>query len=195
MARRSSLTRSLVLVVFFALQISAAVMVYAERKVGRADAAADTGPTWSAGRAAAADCRHRQAGVQGGAAAEGGRLACCSRGAGDFGGRGVRGVRAGAVRRLDHVLRPAAEPMPLQVADVNVAVLVIFAVTSMGVYGIVLAGWASNSKYSLLGGLRSSAQMISYELAYGMSLATIVMLAGSLSLRRSWTRSRAIGSG
>jgi NADH-quinone oxidoreductase subunit H len=75
------------------------------------------------------------------------------------------------------------EPMPLMVADINVAVLVIFAVTSMGVYGIVLAGWSSNSKYSLLGGLRSSAQMISYELAYGMALATIVMLAGSLSLR------------
>jgi NADH-quinone oxidoreductase subunit H len=75
------------------------------------------------------------------------------------------------------------EPMPLMIADINVAVLVIFAVTSMGVYGIVLAGWSSNSKYSLLGGLRSSAQMISYELAYGMALATIVMLAGSLSLR------------
>jgi NADH-quinone oxidoreductase subunit H len=75
------------------------------------------------------------------------------------------------------------EPMPLQVSDINVAVLVIFAVASMGVYGIVLAGWASNSKYSLLGGLRSSAQMISYELAYGMALATVVMMAGSLSLR------------
>ena len=75
------------------------------------------------------------------------------------------------------------EPMPLMVADVNVAILVIFAVTSMGVYGIVLAGWASNSKYALLGGLRSSAQMISYELAYGMSLATVVMFAGSMSLR------------
>jgi NADH-quinone oxidoreductase subunit H len=74
------------------------------------------------------------------------------------------------------------EPMPLQVADVNVAVLVIFAVTSMGVYGIVLAGWASNSKYSLLGSLRSSAQMISYELAYGIALASVVMLAGSMSL-------------
>ena len=74
------------------------------------------------------------------------------------------------------------EPMPLLVSDVNVAVLVIFAVASMGVYGIVLAGWASNSKYSLLGGLRSSAQMISYELAYGMSLATVVMFAGSMSL-------------
>jgi len=74
------------------------------------------------------------------------------------------------------------QPMKLVVADVNVAVLVIFAVASMGVYGIVLAGWASNSKYSLLGGLRSSAQMISYELAYGMSLATVVMFAGSMSL-------------
>ena len=75
------------------------------------------------------------------------------------------------------------EPMALQVSDVNVAVLVIFAVASMGVYGIVLAGWASNSKYSLLGGLRSSAQMISYELAYGVSLATVVMMANSMSLR------------
>jgi len=75
------------------------------------------------------------------------------------------------------------EPMALMIADVNVAVLVIFAVASMGVYGIVLAGWASNSKYALLGGLRSAAQMISYELAYGLSFAAVIMLAGSLSLR------------
>lgn len=75
------------------------------------------------------------------------------------------------------------EPVKLGVADVNVGVLVVFAVTSMGVYGIVLAGWASNSKYSLLGGLRSSAQMISYELSYATSLAAVIMLAGSLSLR------------
>src|SRR6187401_1443613 len=75
------------------------------------------------------------------------------------------------------------EPIALQVADVNVAVLVIFAITSMGVYGIVLAGWSSNSKYSLLGALRSSAQMISYELSFGMALAAVIMLAGSLSLR------------
>jgi NADH-quinone oxidoreductase subunit H len=74
-------------------------------------------------------------------------------------------------------------PVPLQVADVNVAVLVVFAVTSMSVYGIVLAGWSSNSKYSLLGALRSSAQMISYELSYGMALASVLVLAGSLSLR------------
>jgi NADH-quinone oxidoreductase subunit H len=75
------------------------------------------------------------------------------------------------------------EPMPLIISDINVAVLVVFAVASMSVYGIVLAGWASNSKYSLLGGLRSSAQMISYELAYGISLATVVLLANSMSLR------------
>jgi NADH-quinone oxidoreductase subunit H len=71
----------------------------------------------------------------------------------------------------------------LSAADVNVGLLVIFAITSMGVYGIVLAGWSSNSKYSLLGGLRSSAQMISYELSYGLSFAAVIMLAGSLSLR------------
>jgi NADH-quinone oxidoreductase subunit H len=75
------------------------------------------------------------------------------------------------------------EPLRLEVTDVNVAVLVIFAVTSMGIYGIVLAGWSSNNKYSLLGGLRSSAQMISYELSYGLALAAVVLLAGSMSLR------------
>ncbi|HEY9465262.1 MAG TPA: NADH-quinone oxidoreductase subunit NuoH [Vicinamibacterales bacterium] len=75
------------------------------------------------------------------------------------------------------------EPIKLGIADMNVAVLVVFAVTSMGVYGVVLAGWASNSKYSLFGGLRASAQMISYELAYATSLAAVVLLSGSLSLR------------
>ena len=75
------------------------------------------------------------------------------------------------------------QPIHLAAADVNVGLLVIFAISSMGVYGVVLAGWASNSKYALLGGLRSSAQMISYELAYGLSFAAVIMLAGSLSLR------------
>jgi NADH-quinone oxidoreductase subunit H len=74
------------------------------------------------------------------------------------------------------------EPVKLQVADVNVAVLVIFAIASMSVYGIVLAGWSSNSKYSLLGGLRSSAQMISYELSYGLALGSVLLIANSLSL-------------
>ncbi len=76
------------------------------------------------------------------------------------------------------------QPMPLLVADINVAVLATFAVASMGVYGIVLAGWASSSKYSLLGGLRSSAQMISYELSYGIALATVVLMANSMSFRQ-----------
>ena len=75
------------------------------------------------------------------------------------------------------------EPVKLGVTDINVGLLVIFAITSMGVYGIVLAGWASNSKYSLFGGLRASAQMISYELSYATSLAAVILLAGSLSLR------------
>jgi NADH-quinone oxidoreductase subunit H len=74
------------------------------------------------------------------------------------------------------------EPLGLHVADVNVAILIVFAIASMGVYGIVLAGWSSNSKYSLLGGLRSSAQMISYELSYGLSLAGVLLIGNSLSL-------------
>src|SRR2546428_2076592 len=74
------------------------------------------------------------------------------------------------------------EPLRLQVADVNVAILVVFAIASMGVYGIVLAGWSSNSKYSLLGGLRSAAQLISYELSYGLALASVLVMANSLSL-------------
>jgi NADH-quinone oxidoreductase subunit H len=74
------------------------------------------------------------------------------------------------------------EGFRLQVADVNVAILVVFAVASMSVYGIVLAGWSSNSKYALLGGLRASAQMISYELSYGLALASVLVMAGSLSL-------------
>jgi NADH-quinone oxidoreductase subunit H len=75
------------------------------------------------------------------------------------------------------------QPVKLGASDVNVGILVVFAITSMGVYGIVLAGWSSNSKYSLFGGLRASAQMISYELSYATALAAVILLAGSLSLR------------
>jgi NADH-quinone oxidoreductase subunit H len=71
-----------------------------------------------------------------------------------------------------------------KVVDVNVGVLYILAMSSLGVYGIVLAGWSSNSKYSLLGGLRSSAQMISYELSAGLSIIAVFMLSESLSLAR-----------
>ncbi len=70
----------------------------------------------------------------------------------------------------------------LQVADVNVGILYVLALTSISVYGIVLAGWSSNNKYSLLGGLRSSAQLISYELAMGLAVVSIIILAGSLRL-------------
>ncbi len=70
----------------------------------------------------------------------------------------------------------------LYLADINVATLYIVAVSSLAVYGIVLAGWASNNKYSLLGGLRSAAQMVSYELALGLALVGPIMLAGSMSM-------------
>ena len=68
------------------------------------------------------------------------------------------------------------------IADVDVSVLVVLALTSISVYGVTLAGWSSNSKYSLLGGLRSSAQMISYELSMGLAVLSVVLIAGSLSL-------------
>src|SRR5688572_11228918 len=75
-----------------------------------------------------------------------------------------------------------ARNMPLTIASIDVGVLFVLGITSVGVYGIALAGWSSNSKYSLMGGLRSSAQMISYELAMGASVLGAVMLAGTLDL-------------
>jgi NADH-quinone oxidoreductase subunit H len=71
----------------------------------------------------------------------------------------------------------------LQVADLNIGLLLLFAITSLGVYGVALAGWASNSKYPLLGGLRSSAQMVSYELTLTLSVVGVVLMGGSFSLR------------
>jgi NADH-quinone oxidoreductase subunit H len=72
---------------------------------------------------------------------------------------------------------------PLQITDLNIGLLVVLGITSMGVYGIALAGWASNNKYSLLGGLRASAQMISYEVCLGLSLIPVLIKSGSFSLR------------
>lgn len=71
----------------------------------------------------------------------------------------------------------------LQIADLNIGLLYLFAITALGVYGIALAGWSSNSKYSLLGGLRSSAQMVSYELALTMSVVGVVLMTGTFNLR------------
>ncbi len=75
-------------------------------------------------------------------------------------------------------------PSPTEgvISDLSVGVLFIFAVTSLGVYGLVLAGWSSGSKYSLLGGIRSSAQMISYEVGYALSIVGVVLVANTLSL-------------
>lgn len=73
--------------------------------------------------------------------------------------------------------------VPMVIADVNIGVLYVFAVSSLGVYGIVLAGWASNSKYPFLGGIRSSSQMISYELALGLSVIPVFLLVGTLNLQ------------
>jgi NADH-quinone oxidoreductase subunit H len=73
-------------------------------------------------------------------------------------------------------------PVPLVITDLNVGLLYVFALSSLGVYGVALGGWSSNSKFALLGGIRGAAQMISYELALGLSLVPVVMLAGSFSL-------------
>lgn len=71
----------------------------------------------------------------------------------------------------------------MQITDVNIGILYVFGVVSIGVYGIMIGGWASNNKFSLLGALRASSQMISYELAMGMSIIALVMMTGTLSVR------------
>src|SRR3954465_3894415 len=70
------------------------------------------------------------------------------------------------------------------IADINVGVLYLFAISSLGVYGIIIAGWASNSKYSFLGALRSAAQMVSYEVSIGFGVITVLMCVGSLNITK-----------
>src|ERR1035437_7002255 len=74
------------------------------------------------------------------------------------------------------------ENYPLQIADVNIGILYLFGVVSIGVYGIMIGGWASNNKYSLLGAIRASSQMISYEVAMGLSIIALIMTTGTLSV-------------
>jgi NADH-quinone oxidoreductase subunit H len=74
------------------------------------------------------------------------------------------------------------QKIPLVISDINVGLLYVFALSSLGVYGVALGGWASNSKFALLGSIRGAAQMISYELALGLSIVPVVMMAGSMSL-------------
>jgi len=83
--------------------------------------------------------------------------------------------------------------IPMVVADMPIGFLYILAIASLGVYGIVLAGWASNNKYSLLGGLRSSAQMVSYEIAMGMSCIPVLLLAGNVALGHVIQQQQAMG--
>src|SRR5262249_57261438 len=80
-------------------------------------------------------------------------------------------------------IHAGGRPILLQISDLDVGVLFLFAVSSLSVYGIVTAGWAANNKYTLMGGLRSSAQMFSYELALGLSFVTLIMVAGSFRIR------------
>ncbi len=79
--------------------------------------------------------------------------------------------------------RAFGREITLQIADLDVGLLFIFAISSLGVYGIVMAGWAANNKYTLLGGLRASAQMFSYELALGLSWVTVIMLSSSFRIQ------------
>ncbi|HJY63577.1 MAG TPA: NADH-quinone oxidoreductase subunit NuoH [Ignavibacteria bacterium] len=88
-----------------------------------------------------------------------------------------------AVIPFGHTITLWGKEIPLYITDVNVGILYILALTSLGVYGITLSGWSSNSKYSLFGGIRSSAQMISYELSMGLAVVGVVLVTGSLSLQ------------
>src|SRR5271170_3263496 len=89
----------------------------------------------------------------------------------------------GAVIPWGTTLSIAGHEFSLQVTDINIGILYILAITSIGVYGIMIGGWASNNKYSLLGALRASSQMISYEVAMGLSIIAVLMMTGTLSLR------------
>ncbi|MGC4128988.1 MAG: NADH-quinone oxidoreductase subunit NuoH [Bergeyella sp.] len=88
----------------------------------------------------------------------------------------------GAVIPWGKPLMIDGKPFPLQVADIDVGVLYLIGMVSIGVYGMMLGGWASNNKYSLIGAIRASSQMISYELAMGLSLLAIILMSGSLNL-------------
>ncbi len=79
------------------------------------------------------------------------------------------------------------------ISDLNIGIVYIFAITSLGVYGICLAGWSSGSKYSLMGGLRSSAQMISYEISYGLSIIGVLLIANTLSMRELVEQQATVG--
>jgi len=92
-------------------------------------------------------------------------------------------LMAGVLIPWGGTLLVGGEEYSLQITDINIGVLYVFAVVSIGVYGIMIGGWASNNKFSLLGAIRASAQMISYELAMGISIIALIMMTGTLSLK------------
>jgi len=92
-------------------------------------------------------------------------------------------LMAGVVIPWGGTLTIGGEQYLLQIADLNIGILYVFGVVSIGVYGIMIGGWASNNKFSLLGAIRASAQMISYEIAMGLSIIALIILTGTLSLR------------
>jgi NADH-quinone oxidoreductase subunit H len=92
-------------------------------------------------------------------------------------------LMAGVVIPWGNTLFVDGVEYPIQIADINIGILYIFGVVSIGVYGIMIGGWASNNKFSLLGAIRASAQMISYEVAMGLSIIALILMTGTLSLR------------
>jgi len=94
----------------------------------------------------------------------------------------VTALMTSAVIPWGSALNINGENFKLQIADINIGILYIFAVVSIGVYGIMIGGWASNNKYSRLGAIRASSQMISYEIGMGLSIIAVLMMTGSLSL-------------
>lgn len=94
----------------------------------------------------------------------------------------ITALMAGVVIPWGQSLNINGVQYSLQIADINIGILYVFAVVSIGVYGIMIGGWASNNKFSLLGAIRASAQMISYELAMGLSIIALIMVTGTLSM-------------
>ncbi len=92
-------------------------------------------------------------------------------------------LMAGVVVPWGNMITIGGESYSLQIVDLNIGILYVFGVVSIGVYGIMIGGWASNNKFSLLGAIRASAQMISYEIAMGLSIIALILMTGTLSLR------------
>src|SRR5258706_5744790 len=92
-------------------------------------------------------------------------------------------LMAGVVVPWGNIITVGGERYSLQIVDLNIGILYVFGVVSIGVYGIMIGGWASNNKFSLLGAIRASAQMISYEIAMGLAIIALILMSGTLSVR------------